>query len=632
MKEKKKRGCGILGKTIAFLLLVFGLICMPVGVAGTYTMIKEGYFLSDSGTLKQDMMSKQVSDIGLTILYRYVECSESYANDSAQKFRCYYVIKENGKIVGNYMGAEEEALWSGTFSYNIYEAGIYAFNEIEDYEITVYVLKRVAADKLAWTWFFVRNFELLRILFPVIAVAGLLLAIGCFVFLMCVAGRKKGMEEPDLGLFGKIPTDVFTLLSCLVAAGWFQAVSGWELWEKETVGKEILIGFGCFLLFLNWCMSMAARQKAGTLWKNILCLRLWSGGKRFGKYAGKHLEAFVKKLPLIWKTVCGMVLLSLFELVVLWIISISFTPEHLYGAIMICWIVEKLAIMPVVCVLALHLKSLQNAGCELAAGNLEYQVNTKELFWELKEHGENLNRISKGVNKAVQERIRSEHFKAELITNVSHDIKTPLTSIINYSDLLYNVETDNEKVKEYAEVLYRQSDKLKKLLEDLVEASKASTGSLEVNLQICEVGVLLEQAQGEYEKLLNERKLQVIVKLTEKPVKILADGRHLWRIFDNLFNNICKYAQMGTRVYLSVEEINERAVITFRNISEYPLDIGAQELLERFVRGDKSRHTDGNGLGLNIAQSLAELQKGTLELVIDGDLFKVILTFPKVEE
>ena len=254
------------------------------------------------------------------------------------------------------------------------------------------------------------------------------------------------------------------------------------------------------------------------------------------------------------------------------------------------------------------------------------------MFGGMKEHGENLNRISEGVVKAVNERMKSEHLKTELITNVSHDIKTPLTSIINYSDLIEKEETENEKIKEYAEVLHRQSSRLKKLIEDLVDASKASTGNVEMNLEICDVGVLLEQACGEFSQRMFDKNMDLVSKQPQEPVRIMADPKLLWRVFDNLMTNICKYAMAGTRVYLSVEEQKGQAVISFKNISEYPLDITAEELMERFVRGDRSRHTEGNGLGLSIAKSLTELQNGSLELVVDGDLFKVLLSFPVYEE
>ena len=296
------------------------------------------------------------------------------------------------------------------------------------------------------------------------------------------------------------------------------------------------------------------------------------------------------------------------------------------------WAVEKVIVVPIVLYFALVMRKLQNASERLAEGELDYQVNTSWMVLDFGKHGENLNRIAAGMGKAVEARMKSEHLKTELITNVSHDIKTPLTSIINYSDLICKENTDNEKVQEYAEVLYRQSARLKKLIEDLVEASKASTGNLETAMEACEVGILLTQAVGEFEQRLQEKDIDIITKQPETPVFINADGKLLWRVFDNLMNNICKYTQRGTRVYLSVEKKPGKAVITFKNISEYPLDISAEELMERFVRGDRSRHTEGNGLGLSIARSLIDLQGGNMELVVDGDLFKVILTFPLLPE
>jgi signal transduction histidine kinase len=227
--------------------------------------------------------------------------------------------------------------------------------------------------------------------------------------------------------------------------------------------------------------------------------------------------------------------------------------------------------------------------------------------------------------------MRSERLKTELITNVSHDIKTPLTSIINYADLISAEETDNPRITEYSQVLLRQSERLKKLLEDLLEASKATTGNLEVDLKPCEVGVLLTQAVGEYQKRMEERHLELRTSQPEEPVRVMADGRHLWRVFDNLLNNICKYAQENSRVYVSVEMREKKVHIIFRNMSKYALDISGEELEERFVRGDRSRHMEGNGLGLSIAKSLTELLNGSMTIVTDGDLFKVMLEFSGVD-
>ncbi|MBR4966043.1 MAG: HAMP domain-containing histidine kinase, partial [Lachnospiraceae bacterium] len=272
---------------------------------------------------------------------------------------------------------------------------------------------------------------------------------------------------------------------------------------------------------------------------------------------------------------------------------------------------------------------LRKGAKSLAEGDLSAQIETKYLVADLKAHGKDLNNIGCAVAKAVEERLKSERMKTELITNVSHDIKTPVTSIINYSDLIQK-ESDPDKIKEYAEVIERQSAKLKNLVEDLVEASKASTGNLEMQLMPTDVGVLLMQAVGEYEKRLKDAGLEMIINCPDEQIMIMADGRRMWRVFDNLLNNICKYSLSGTRVYLTMENKGKEVCITFRNTSRDALNIAPEELLERFTRADASRHTEGNGLGLSIAKSLTQLQNGILELAIDGDLFKAVLQFPRV--
>ena len=257
-------------------------------------------------------------------------------------------------------------------------------------------------------------------------------------------------------------------------------------------------------------------------------------------------------------------------------------------------------------------------------------METEKLWGPFRAHGEDLNNLRQGIQHAVEEQMKSERMKTELITNVSHDIKTPLTSIVSYVDLLKKEEMPNDRAKEYLDVLDRQSARLKKLTEDLVEASKASTGSLTVDLQPTDVNVLLTQTAGEYQEKLAARDLALILTPAEGTPNISADGRLLWRVFENLFSNIHKYAQQGTRVYLTCQATDREVTITFRNISATPLNISADELMERFVRGDASRNTEGSGLGLSIARSLTQLQHGTFSLTIDGDLFKATLTFPRL--
>ena len=252
------------------------------------------------------------------------------------------------------------------------------------------------------------------------------------------------------------------------------------------------------------------------------------------------------------------------------------------------------------------------------------------MFWEFKKHGENLNSISVGMAHAVDEKIKSERLKAELITNVSHDIKTPLTSIINYVDLLKKEDLHNETAEGYIKVLDRQSGRLKKLTEDLVEASKASTGNIAVNAQRTNVVELLNQSAGEYEERFEAAKLTPVITASAPDIPILADGRLLWRVFDNLLNNIIKYSQEGTRVYMNINEKNNLVTVAFKNISRDSLNISTDELMERFIRGDSARTSEGSGLGLSIARSLTELQGGRFDLLVDGDLFKAIIRFDKL--
>lgn len=242
--------------------------------------------------------------------------------------------------------------------------------------------------------------------------------------------------------------------------------------------------------------------------------------------------------------------------------------------------------------------------------------------------GEHINNITSGLDTALQEKVKSERLKADLITNVSHDIKTPLTSIINYVDLLKRQKIQDPKIAAYLEVLDQKSQRLKTLTEDLVEASKASSGNLKLEVSDINLVELVQQTNGEFEERFALRRLELIQTLPEEIIMIRADGRRLWRVLENLYTNAFKYAQEGSRVYVDVREEGDKAVFTIKNISEKPLNISPDELTERFVRGDVARTTEGSGLGLSIARSLTQLQKGEFIISIDGDLFKAQVAFP----
>lgn len=269
---------------------------------------------------------------------------------------------------------------------------------------------------------------------------------------------------------------------------------------------------------------------------------------------------------------------------------------------------------------------------KLSQGNLESGIDTKNLFGDYLEIAQLLPKIQDGLSKAIQKSIRDERMKTELITNVSHDIKTPLTSIINYIDLLKRSKPQGENVEHYLEVLTQKSQRLKQLIEDLVEASKASSGTLLLENKNLDLTELMQQAEGEFQEKLAQKNLQILVNFPQPPVTIFADGRRMFRILENLLQNVYKYAMKGTRVYFDLEVIDgKRAMMTLRNISAAPLNITEEELTERFVRGEESRTTEGSGLGLSIAKDLVKLQGGEFSLSIDGDLFKVVLIFPIVE-
>ncbi|MBQ9941523.1 MAG: sensor histidine kinase, partial [Christensenellaceae bacterium] len=272
-------------------------------------------------------------------------------------------------------------------------------------------------------------------------------------------------------------------------------------------------------------------------------------------------------------------------------------------------------------------KKLQESAKALADGRFDCCTDTKGMFASLKAHGQHLNNAHKALSGAIETSIKSERMKAELITNVSHDIKTPLTAIIGYVDLLRKQPLDAESAGHVA-VLERQAQRLKKMTEDLIEASKASTGNIPVQLSPINAGELLEQAGGEYADRLLEKQLELKLDLPCSPTYMMADGKLLWRVLDNLLSNILKHAMSGTRVYGQVKADGENVCITLKNISAFPLNIGADQLMERFVQGDSSRATEGSGLGLSIALSLTELQGGHFDLTVDGDLFKVSLSLP----
>lgn len=481
-----------------------------------------------------------------------------------------------------------------------------------------------------------------RNVIPVICCTGTILALLCFIFLLCSAGHKNGREGITPSAIHEIHLDVYTVVVAVGAFTGLYLAFGWIGMNSGMINLIVLVVlFAAEVIWCTlYCMELAIRLKMGKWWQNTILYRVFRFFGRFCKRVFRGIVKLIRGIPMVWRTA----LLCLAVCVVEFFGLILFYNNT--DVLLFFWAIEKFILCGAITFVALMCKELQEGSEALADGDLNHKLDTSHMVLSFKEHGENLNRICEGISAAVEQRMKSEHLKTELITNVSHDIKTPLTSIINYADLIgkevsgdakdtgdgAGTETAQEReqhISEYAEVLLRQSQKLKKLLDDLLEASKATTGNLEVHPEVCDVSVLLSQAVGEYGQRFADKQLETIVKQPEETVKVMADGRHLWRVFDNLLNNIYKYAQAGSRVYLNVEHDGQNANIIFRNMSAYPLEMSPEELEERFTRGDRSRHMEGNGLGLSIAKSLTELQKGDMEIVTDGDLFKVVITLPE---
>lgn len=646
-KRKYRLTGSLAGKAAAFFLLaVFSLAAAASLLVCIYMGIRGYYSLSANEVLKKELYEDTYD-----IIYEVKDYLEQGELESAGT-----LCRESDldmQLVWLYADNKEMELWKSwkneeQISSDMYTEMIFSFKYVghqvnigthrvgtnRRYLLRVYMNTAFPTNiGFRMTWDTIAAVHRYR--YELIGLCGVcvILSILCFVFLMCGAGRRRNREGIVPGFLTRLPVDAVTLLFCGAGGLLIFLLRYIGRYEKYQGMMNVLIpvaGMAEVLLLNRYCADMAVRVKMGKWWQHVLILRLPGKLWKEIRKAGRRLASFIAVMPLMVTILSAYFILCLLEYV-----GLSFFIKAREGYIL--WGLEKGILLIALVYIGKICKEMLMAGRALAQGREDYRIDTSGMHGIFKEHGENLNSVGQGIAKAVAERIKSEHLKTELISNVSHDLKTPLTSIINYADLICEeTKTPGEasperdaRIQEYSEVLLRQSRRLKKLLEDLLEASKATTGNLEVNLVPCEVGVLLSQTVGEYQQRMEEKELQLIARQPEQPVNIVADVRHLWRVFDNLLNNICKYAQEHSRVYLNVEAEEGYAVIIFRNMSKYPLDISAEELEERFVRGDKSRHMEGNGLGLSIAKSLMELQNGKMEIVIDGDLFKVILRFPE---
>lgn len=441
-----------------------------------------------------------------------------------------------------------------------------------------------------------------------------LLLIAAIVILTISIGHKKGVQGINVTRVDSLPFE------CIIALNFVCGAFGLILAKNVAMGtstalENILAVLVCVVAYLIYFAILAftftivvKQVKTKKFIKSTLVYKII-----YGAYNGliKNLSTNVK---VITSMLCIMIFGALFILskqevfillyAIMWIATICFVVKNINDFKEITKYTEK-----------------------IYNGNVEEKLDDTKYIADMKKQARYLNDIAGGFSNAVSEKLKSERLKTDLITNVSHDLKTPLTSIINYVDLLKAEDIKSEKVKEYIEVLDNKSSRLKKLTEDLVEASKASSGVIKLNMEKICLDELVTQIIGEFEDKFNAKKLEVICEVPSEKTYIMADTRHIYRVFENLFENVSKYALENSRVYIDIANTNNRAIISIKNISKYKLNISEEELMERFTRGDKSRSTEGSGLGVAIAKSLTSLQGGEFSLKIDGDLFKVEISF-----
>ena len=477
----------------------------------------------------------------------------------------------------------------------------------------------------------------MQLLLLMIAVGGIGTLV-CLVLFTLQAGRNGKNKEIRLYFFDQWYTEIAAAAAILIVMGavgivavcielsyggvhYIQNFDGnyiysgsygneADTWRSLVAASGILAGF--LITLIPYC-SLVRRIKARNVWKQsfLYCVghRIVSAGRTF--YEGRQES---ERTILMFCVFCGVQI----------ILCCGF---GMFGVFLT--LVMDAAVLLLLLREASGRKQIEHGLKEIAAGDLDYKIDLTELQGE-----DNLqlagivNSLGEGMKAAVQEQMKSERLKADLITNVSHDIKTPLTSIINYVDLLKRENIENEKAKDYIRVLDEKSQRLKQLTEDLVEASKISSGNIKLEFMNLNLVEMIQQTSGEFEEKFKAGDLEEVMNLPNEEIVIRADGRRLWRVLSNIYNNAAKYAMQGTRVYADLEKKDGMACFSLKNISARPLNIPASELTERFIRGDVSRSTEGSGLGLSIAQSLTEMQGGTFELYLDGDLFKVTIKFP----
>lgn len=594
-----------------------------------YDYIQDGentiYFYENSNKIADEYYlikykNKVITNVELTTETNTIETIKEYIQNNPNSKKVKII---NGKIESDSDIINKKGLqYFNEFDITYYsrQNGEKISTKIEDYEIYSSFVEKITDQKNLMATEIVNKIDKHKNTIYIAVPFCALLTILIVLYLIISIGHEKGTEGITVNDFDSIPIETIIFVEfCVGVCVAIPFIKGFNIMDSynELLSIIIMIYFVWYVLIAIIAHTVIKRIKSRTfiettLIGNIICKLI----EKIKKICNT-ISYSPKLASRIFSSTIMIVLIGIFILKIL----DNFAIFLFYAFYILFFVIYKIN------KLKKQYAKIENKLKEMYEGNNQTVLESSKFDGIYQNAIKYLNDISHGLENAVEERIKSEKLKAELITNVSHDLKTPLTSIINYVDLLKNENIQNEKAEEYVKILDNKSQRLKKLTEDLIEASKISTGNISLNMKKINIVELIKQSIGEFEDKFQKQELEVNLNNNENEIFIMADSRYLFRVVENLFSNISKYALPKSRVYIDIKTEGSKVKIELKNISKDKLNISGEELMQRFVRGDKARTTEGSGLGLSIAQNLTEMQKGEFKLQLDGDLFKVILIF-----
>ena len=631
------------------ILIVLTVVAIGCVLGITYLFEYNFYEKGDNGDTAKSVAVQINSNTDMNLIEDYYNC---FINNNDEKMLRYYEEKfslDNSNFAFRIIDpSTKKVLLYNTESFDeIQKHSDYNGNRSihitdENGELkTLHITYAVVSDKesrvndkytSAFRWINVAN-TLKNFLFIALFITVLII-----IIILSLLTINAGLQDDDKGeiipgFIDRLPLDFCTLvLAGMFVVAWI-IVGLTSAADVEMVLNNVVVMFTCVaavLVLMTYLSTLAVRVKMGKIFKNTIIYKVY---RMFKRKTSRDVRRKIHEKSPFKKLIAGIVIFFLTEAAILitlayfGILNKTSDPSSVILTFISIWAITRLIIIPIFAMIAINLYYVKEEGQKLAEGVLGDEIASKLTVASIRAHGRNLDLIKKEINKAVEQELKSERLRNELITNVSHDIKTPLTSIKSYVDFLQRDDISEAERKEYLAIVAKHTDKLNVLAKNLIEVSQITSGNIEVKREKTNLNIIIEQTIEEFALKLEQSMLIPRVELPEKEIFILGDGEWLWRIFANLFNNACKYSAPDTDLEISLEESDGKAYIHISNVSKNTLNIEGEELFENFVRGDNSRHTEGNGLGLSIAKSLAELQQGNLDISVKENKFTAIMTF-----